>query len=181
MASNYCLYTGWYMANLPKNEVTVAPQKVIKIPQFCVIPSPKYSTSPKKPWFSREIPTYFWDHRMGGVQCGGWDFWMGTFLSQFRTPLEDHCSTGAIVGTSGQRYQKKIELSKSSIFFWGQFLLNPSRRSLHLFQILTPCGFRAAVAGALEVVQALLEARLCEKGWVLVSGESFHLGTFFIS
>jgi hypothetical protein len=59
------------------------------------------------------------------------------------------------------------------------FAKSISWRSLHIFQILTPCGFRAAVAGALEVVQALLEAWLCEKGWVLVSGESFHLGTFF--
>ena len=58
---------------------------------------------------------------MGSVQCGGWDFLMDTFLSQFRTPLEDHCSTGAIVGTSGQRYQEIFELSKSSIFFEVSF------------------------------------------------------------
>ena len=63
---------------------------------------------------------------MGGVQCGGWEFLMGTFLSQFRTPLEDHCSTGAIEIACGQRYQEFFELSKSSIFFRGQFLLNPS-------------------------------------------------------
>jgi len=62
------------MANLPKNEVTVTPQKVIKIPQFSVIPSPQYSTSPKKPWFSREIP-----HIFGTIEWGVFNVGDGSF------------------------------------------------------------------------------------------------------
>ena len=103
---------------------------------------------------------------MGGVYSGD-GIRMATFLSQFRTPLEDHCSTGAVVGLCGSvPFQEiyQLELSKFSSFLRSVLAKSISWRSLLIFQILTPCGFRAAVAGALEVVQALLEASVKSLG-----------------